>query len=79
MTRKWEGRAVSVWAILFNYGLDELRRAYEAAREASDRDRARLDRQWEEWSARSLRVALSSSRRTRRVGLSMIVASTQER
>lgn len=33
---------------LFRYALDELRRAYEAAREASDRDRKRLDRQWEE-------------------------------
>jgi len=48
VTSKFEMRAISIWAVLFGYGLDELWRAYEAAREACDRDRARLDRQWEE-------------------------------
>jgi hypothetical protein len=43
-----ETRINNFWARLFRYGLDELRRAYEAAREASDSDRKRLERQWEE-------------------------------
>src|SRR5579864_5704300 len=46
MPSKLETRAYSIWAHLFRYGLDEVRRAYEAAREASDRDRARLDQEW---------------------------------
>jgi len=48
MTSKLEMRATSIWAYLFDYGLEELWRAYEGAREAPDRDRARIDRQWEE-------------------------------
>ena len=39
-------RATNVSALLFRYGLDELRRAYEAAREAPDRDRKRLEKDW---------------------------------
>lgn len=41
-------RVVYLWAVLFGYGLEELRRAYEASREASDRARVRLEQQWEE-------------------------------
>jgi hypothetical protein len=47
MTSQLEDRATSIWAHLFRYRVDELRRAYEAAREASDRDRVRLQREWE--------------------------------
>jgi hypothetical protein len=51
MTSQLETRAASIWAFLFQYGVEELRRAYDAARESPDRDRARLDRQWEELEA----------------------------
>src|SRR4051812_7396370 len=48
MPSKLETRAASIWSFLFRYSLDEMRRAYEAAREAPDRDHARLERDWEE-------------------------------
>jgi hypothetical protein len=48
MPTQAETRINNVWARLFRYGFDELRRAYEAAREASDSDRKRQERQWEE-------------------------------
>ena len=51
MTSQLDTRATGIWAHLFQYGIEELRRAYNAAREAPDRDRARLDREWEELEA----------------------------
>jgi hypothetical protein len=51
MTLQLRTPATSIWAHLFRYGVDELRRAYEAAREASDRSRTRLNREWEQLEA----------------------------
>ncbi|ANY85434.1 hypothetical protein BB934_45280 (plasmid) [Microvirga ossetica] len=41
----------NMWGWRFGFQLDELRRSYEAAREASDRDRIRIERQWSEFEA----------------------------
>lgn len=48
MASRLEVRTLSIWAHLFDYGLDEIRRAYDGARESSDRALSRLELQWEE-------------------------------
>ena len=47
MTLTAKSLSTSFWGWSFRFELDEIKRAYKAAREASDRDRERIEREWQ--------------------------------
>ena len=43
--------SLAMWSVLFRYKLGELRRAYLAARESSQKERAAIEKRWQELEA----------------------------